>query len=87
MSAKNPTPAEIGEYIRGRLASAPGAYIAIERARLAWYIRYITSTGTMSAPIDRTAHKTEQEARAAAAEMGLTVKTCGDFWQILPRLI
>jgi hypothetical protein len=49
------------------------------RARYA--VKAVTECGTN--PTNGKAYRTEDDARRAAAEMGLTVSVVGDLWQIL----
>ena len=49
--------------------------------RTRYTVKAVTETGTN--PTNRKAYRTEDAARRAAAEMGLTVSAVGDLWQIL----
>lgn len=49
--------------------------------RTRYTVKAITETGTN--PTNGKAYRTEDAARRAAAEMGLTVSIVGDLWQIL----
>ncbi len=49
--------------------------------RTRYTVKAVTETGTN--PTNSKAYRTEDAARRAAAEMGLTVSAVGDLWQIL----
>lgn len=49
--------------------------------RTRYAVKAVTESGTN--PINGKVYRTEEAARRAAAEMGLTVSAVGDLWQIL----
>ena len=49
--------------------------------RTRYTVKAVTETGTN--PTNGKSYRTEDAARRAAAEMGLTVSVVGDLWQIL----
>jgi len=49
--------------------------------RTRYAVKAVTEHGTN--PTNGKTYRTEDAARRAAAEMGLTVSVVGDFWQIL----
>ena len=49
--------------------------------RTRYTVKAVTETGTN--PTNGKSYRTEDTARRAAAEMGLTVSIVGDLWQIL----
>lgn len=49
--------------------------------RTRYTVQAVTEYGTN--PTNGKAYRTEDDARRAAAEMGLTVSVVGDLWQIL----
>ena len=49
--------------------------------RTRYTVKAVTEYGTN--PTNGKAYRTEDAARRAAAEMGLTISAAGDFWQLL----
>ena len=49
--------------------------------RTRYAVKAVDERGTI--PVDYKIYRTEEAARRAAAEMGLTVSVVGDLWQIL----
>lgn len=49
--------------------------------RTRYAIKAVDDRGTI--PVNCTAYRTEEAARAAAELLGLTISAVGDFWQLL----
>lgn len=62
-------------------------YYAIEiigSARKRYTIKQVFPNGTN--PVDGKIYRTEEDARSAAARLGLKIEKTGDLWEILPAV-